>query len=273
VLPGSDGRTRVTVDRLESGRSYVWRVRAEDGANSSNYSVAGFELLPKPQLDPPPAIAPINNAQTASRSPQLVVGASARNAAVTDVAYEFQLASDPAFTVIVAAGVRNEENGSTSFGLGDLAPSTTYYWRARAIDSEITSGWSTIQSFRTPGGSSPGPGPSPGPAPGGPCNGDGQAIVECERAKYGHMNGGEIVAFLQAVADSLNRNGVPGGRFGLLLKPSGNNCSGYSCDIICSGNGGGQRQWDVLSDVEGAQGAMWAELPSSHIAVRACEIR
>jgi hypothetical protein len=87
------------------------------------------------------------------------------------------------------------------------------------------------------------------------------------------MNSSQIVAFMKAVADALNRNGIPGGRFGLLLKPSGNNCEGYSCDIICSGQGGGQRQWDILTDVEGAQGPMWSELPSSHIAVRVCEIR
>ena len=274
VLPGSDGRTRVTVDRLESGRTYVWRVRAEDGANSSNYSVANFELLPKPQLDPPPMVAPGNGTQTATRRPELVVGNSARNAAVASVSYEFQLAHDPAFTAIIETGTRGETGGSTGYSLGgDLAGSATYYWRVRAFDSEITSSWSAIQSFRTPGAAGPGPGPSPAPAPGGPCTGGGQAIVECERAKYGHMGSGEIVAFLKAVADSLNANGVSGGRFGLLLKPSGNNCSGYSCDIICSGNGGGQRQWDVLSDVEGSQGAMWSELPSSHIQVRACEIR
>ena len=58
VLPGSDGRTRVTVDRLESGRSYHWRVRADDGANASSFSTSSFELLPKPQLDPPPQHTP-----------------------------------------------------------------------------------------------------------------------------------------------------------------------------------------------------------------------
>ena len=52
VTPGGDGRTTVTVDRLESGRSYYWRVRAEDGANSSPYSTTNFEILPKPHLDP-----------------------------------------------------------------------------------------------------------------------------------------------------------------------------------------------------------------------------
>jgi hypothetical protein len=87
------------------------------------------------------------------------------------------------------------------------------------------------------------------------------------------MGGGEIVAFLRNVADSLNRNGIEGGRFGLLIKDSGNNCGGYSCDILCSGQGGGQRQWDVLIDSDGSQGAVWAELDRSHIQVRTCEIR
>jgi len=275
VLPGTDGRTRVTVDRLESGRGYFWRVRAEDGANSSGYSTSRFELLPKPQLDPPPQHTPVNNEQAPNRRPELIVGASARNAAISEVVYEFQIATDPAFANVVAAGARSEEGDRTAFiPDGDLNPNTTYFWRVRAIDPDLASAWSNTQAFRTPGSAGPSPGPGPGPAPGGPCNsGSGQAIVECERSKFGRMGAGEIVAFLKAVADSLNRNGVSGGRFGVLLKDSGNNCSGYSCDIICSGQGGGQRQWDVLSDVEGTQGAMWAELESSHIQVRACEIR
>lgn len=273
VLPGADGRTSVTVDRLESGRGYYWRVRAEDGANSSGYSTSNFELLPKPQLDPPPPQAPIDSAQTASRRPELVVGASSRNAAIGSVTYEFQLALDPAFAAIVATSARSEAGGTTSFTPdADLSPNTTYYWRVRATDGEFTSGWSNTQSFRTPAGSAPGPGPAPNP--GAPCNSSSaQAIVECERNKFGHMDAGQIVIFLRAVADSLNRNGIPGGRFGLLVKESGNNCGGYSCDILCAGNGGGQRQWDVLSDSDGAQGAVWSELPASHIVVRTCEIR
>lgn len=275
VTPGADGRTSVVVERLESGRKYYWRVRAEDGANSSHYSNSNFEILPKPQLDPPAPQSPIENATAASRRPELVVGRASRNDAVGNVAYDFQIAADVTFAAIVSAGSRSEAGATTSYMPdGDLTASTTYFWRVRASDGEVTSGWSAVQSFRTPAAPAPGPPPSPTPAPGGPCNSSSaEAIVSCERAKYGHMHSGQIVAFLKSVADSLNRNGIPGGRFGVLLKPSGNNCEGYSCDIICSGNGGGQRQWDVLADVEGAQGAMWSELSPSHIQVRTCEIR
>jgi hypothetical protein len=273
VTPGTDGRTTVTVDRLESGRSYYWRVRAEDGANSSPYSTSTFDLLPKPQLDPPSQHSPVNNDQTASRRPELVVGRSNRNAAIGNVAYEFQLASDPSFGGMAAAGMRSEAGATTSFVPdGDLPGSATFFWRVRATDDEFTSNWSSTQSFRTPAAPGPGPGPGPGPAPGAPCNfSTGEAILDCERSKYGFMGEGEIVAFLRDAVDSLNRNNIPGGRFGMLLKPSGHNCGGYSCDIVCSGNGGSQRQWDVLVDAGGATTPTWSEV--SGITVRVCEIR
>jgi hypothetical protein len=275
VLPGQDGRTTITLDRLPDGRTYHWRARAEDGANSSPYAASTFEVLPKPQLDPPAQHAPVGNAIVASNRPELVVGVSSRNAAIGDVTYTFQISANVAFTSIVAAGSRPESGATTSFTPdAPLAPSTTYFWRVRASDDEFTGGWSATQSFRTPA-AAPTPGPSPGPTnPGAPCNSsDPNVIVACERSKFGHMDHGQIVSFLTGLADSLNRNNIPGGRFGLLLKPSGNNCHGYSCDIICSGNGGGQRQWDVLVDVEGSQSPSWAELPSSHITVRQCQIR
>src|SRR5688500_648294 len=90
VTPGTDGRTRVTVDRLDSGRRYFWRARAEDGANSSSYTVSTFEVLPKPQLDAPPMHAPGDSAQVTSRKPEMVVGSSTRNAAVGNLVYLFQ---------------------------------------------------------------------------------------------------------------------------------------------------------------------------------------
>ena len=277
VAPGDDGRTSVILGALDAGKKYYWRVKADDGANSSAFSTAEFDLLPHPRLDPPPMQSPANNAQTPTRRPELVVGRSQRNEAIGNLIYHFQIATDVTFSNIVSDGIRSEEGPTTIYMPdGNLTGSTVHYWRVRATDPEFTSVYSPIQAFVTAAAPAPGPapGPSPAPNPGGPCNSSsGQAIVECERAKFGFMSSGEIISFLRNVADSLNRNGISGGRFGLLLKPSGNNCGGYSCDIICSGNGGGQRQWDVLSDVEGTQGAMWAELASSHIAVRVCEIR
>ena len=73
---------------------------------------------------------------------------------------------------------------------------------------------------------------------------------------------------------SLNANRIGGGPFGILRKGSGSNCGGYSCDIICAGQGNSQRQWDVLSDAEGAQTPKWSGPETvPHIRVDACEIQ
>jgi hypothetical protein len=82
----------------------------------------------------------------------------------------------------------------------------------------------------------------------------------------------EIVEFLRQVSRDLNRAGISGGPFGILVKPSGHNCHGYSCDIICSGNGGGQRQWDVIVDAGGTSGITWSEVGPG-LTVRPCEIQ
>jgi hydrogenase expression/formation protein HypD len=56
-------------------------------------------------------------------------------------------------------------------------------------------------------------------------------------------------------ASDLNKLG--GGPYGILRKTAGASCNGFSCDIICSGNGNSQKQWDVLGDSDGAQTPAW----------------
>jgi hypothetical protein len=88
------------------------------------------------------------------------------------------------------------------------------------------------------------------------------------------MNNGQILSFLRASAQSLNRNGISGGPYGILRKSGGNNCGGYSCDIICAGQGTSQRQHDVLGDVEGAQSAGWGGAHTyPNIRIDVCEIQ
>jgi hypothetical protein len=275
VSPGENGRTSVQLDTLELGRPYYWRARAEDGANNSTYSVAGFEVLPKPVLTVPAPVSPINNAQVAGRQPTLEIRNSDRNSAIGAVSYHFMVAKDQAFTQVSATGLVGE--GSPTRWTVDRALDygLTHYWRVRATDGEVTTAWAPTQVFRAPGAPAPVPGPGPGPAPGGPCNGSTPlSIVECERAKYGHMSDGQMLQFMRATARSLNRNGISGGPFGVLRKDSGNNCGGYSCDVMCAGQGNSQRQWDVLGDIEGDQTPGWSgphRVPD--IRVDVCEIQ
>ena len=188
VPPGTEGHTSVQVDRLELGRSYYWRARAEDGANSGPFVTAQFEVLPRALLNPPGLISPADNERTSSRRPGLVVAASERNSAVGRVRYEFLVSTDGGFSQIVASGVVDEDGGQTTFVPGnDLATDRMHWWTARATDGESTTDWARVQTFRTPtgGGSpSPGPSPSPGGACGPPYPNNGPAVVACVSARY-----------------------------------------------------------------------------------------
>lgn len=277
VPPGDGGRTQVIIERLDLGRVYYWRARAEDGANTGTYASASFDVLPRAMLNPPALVGPINGVSTTSRRPELVISNSERNEAIGSIQYQFQVTTDPGFSSVVASGMVVEGGGRTGFTPGaDLAASTQHFWRVRATDFETTSGWSVTQSFRTPAAAGPAPGPTPGPNPGAPCDSSNpDAIVRCERNKYpGFMNNSQLVDFLRATARSLNRNGIGGGPWGILRKEGGNQCNGYACDIICAGQGTSQRQVDVLSDVESGQGAGWGATHTyPGIRVDVCEIQ
>src|SRR4029079_18050831 len=90
VPPGDGNRTSVQIDRLDLGRAYYWRARADDGANASEFASAQFEVLPKPVLNAPGPVSPVNNERVTSRRPTLTVNNSDRNVAIGAVSYEFQ---------------------------------------------------------------------------------------------------------------------------------------------------------------------------------------
>ena len=279
VPPGEGGRTSVQVDRLASGRSYFWRARAQDGANTGVFASAQFEVLPNPVLRSPSPVSPVNNEQVTSRRPALRVRNADRNAAVGPVHYVFMVARDQAFGQLVSAANAGEGDGETSWTPDvDLDFGVTLFWRVRATDGDTSSAWTATQVFRTPGAPAPGPAPgppSPPPPTGGPCvSGDPENIVECERRKFGRMSSSQIVTFLRQVARSLNTNNISGRPFGILRKGGGHNCNGYSCDIICSGQGSSQSQWDVLADAEGSQTPTWnGPKRAPNIRVDVCEIQ
>ena len=221
VAQGDGGRTSVTVERLDLGRGYYWRVRAEDGANSSTFASASFEVLPKASLSAPPQVAPGNAATTASRRPELLVGRAERNAAVGAVKYEFQVSTSAGMSPLAAALMQDEGGGNTGYTPGaDLAGSTTYFWRVRSTDGETTSAWSSILSFKTPAAAgSPTPSPSPSPSPGngsGCALGNGPAIVNCIAAKYpsqraAGVSEGERIANMEFLRDRVIEAGICGG--------------------------------------------------------------
>ena len=186
VAPGDNNRTSVQLDRLDIGRAYYWRAWAEDGANTGAIATAGFEIYPKPAVTPPMAVAPVNNELIGTTTPTITVNNAQFIGPVGHLAYEFQVATDQAFTRLIAAGIVPEGEGRTTFNSSPLTSGATMFWRVRAGDGESISGWSATQSFRTPAAPKP-PAPSPIPSGGGGgscASNDGHQIVKCIAAKY-----------------------------------------------------------------------------------------
>lgn len=278
IEPGEGGQTRFRMsERMQAGRQYYYRVQADDGANVSAWSEAvGFQILMPTAFGAPAPRAPIANELVPTTRPELRVANGSAQGPVAQAFYLFQVSRDAAFTQLVVNEEAVQQSGETKLTVPAPLPyAGTYYWRARVSDGETTSPWSATEVFRTGAAPAPTPTPSPGPspAPGGSCVlSSGEAIVVCNRNRYGYMSSQQIVDFLTQSAKDLNAAGIAGRPFGILVKDGGHNCLGFSCDILCAGNGSGQRQWDVLGDAEGAQMPGFQEILGPKI-VRTCIIQ
>lgn len=153
-------------DRLPKG-IYYWRVRAEDGANNSDWSApAAFEALDQIVVGAPSPKSPMNNERVTSRNPTLTANNSVSSGPHKALQYQFQLSKAFDFTSVVADGIVGESNGTSSYSVSaSLDYDIAYYWRVRASDGDVTSGWSDIAAFAAP--VTPPPTPTPPPAPGG----------------------------------------------------------------------------------------------------------
>ena len=96
------------------------------------------------------------------------------------------------------------------------------------------------------------------------------SIVQCRRAQFGFMSESERIEFLRRIAHELGRASRDHAPYGILVKSTGHSCHGYSCDIICSNEGGVHRQWDVPSDENDDQNPGWSRL--DRIVHRRCEV-
>lgn len=83
-------------------------------------------------------------------------------------------------------------------------------------------------------------------------------VVKARRDNYGPgpLAPAAIRQMLTEIAADLTAR-FPGGPYGILEKTTGTQCAGASCDIICTGNGVQQKQWDVLIDSTGDARPAW----------------
>ena len=263
VPPGDNGRTSLKLpSNLPMGKVYYWRAKAADGANQSPYSnAADFNVFTPVSFDKPTLLSPVNNAMVSNPRPTFSLADAAHQGSPLGVSYVLEISTDNAFAAKVAVWQFDESPNQTSFpSAADLPVGVQLYWHARAFASPVIGPWSDTQSFRTPAPPAPAPTPAPGPAPGQSCSSQTQPfnVVSCRRAQYGaHMSPDQVVQFEKNVASDLNKSSIGGGPYGLLRKSSGASCGGYACDIICTGSGAGQKQWDILGDSDGAQTPTW----------------
>jgi len=274
LAPDAAGRTTVRLDKLPSGRTYYWRVRAGDGANSSGWSDPfTFEILNPIVIGVPTPKAPISGNRASAATPDLVVSNGASAGPYGLLLYQYQVSDTQTFANLVVNGsIYEEPSGETHFGTPVLPGfDTLYFWRVRATNGKYTGEWSRVESFRTPTA----PVISPiGPIGGGglasgvhifdtsPCNsltGDKPAMVSCIRNLI-NPGGDAELAFevTKRVAWTLRGEGA-----GLLIKNGGENIiswKGYSFSIsrICYPDG---HIWKVLSDAGpgGTNGATWSD--------------
>jgi hypothetical protein len=267
IPPGDGNRTSLRLpDSMATSRTYYWRARAGDGANTGPFSgLAVFNIYTPIVIEKPIPMLPVNGITLAGLAPSFLIGNAPRSGPVGAIVYTIEVADSDSFGNKYAVWSVAEQPAQTKLDApAPLPQNKLYYWRATAGGP-----WSNTATFRTPLVTPPTPPPgsssctSPKTAIG---------ILECQRKKYSHMNADQTVAFLRASAKDINALATYGAPWGVLVKTSGANCSGYSCDILCLGNGPAQIQRDVLIDAEGSQEPVWGDpMSGGSIAVRPCE--
>jgi hypothetical protein len=218
----------------------------------------------------PTLMSPVGGVLVEDLDPDLVIGNSQPMFVPSlPLAYVFEVRNAAGQVVYTSSPIAQGGGGTTRHEIAiDLEPDTNHTWRA----------WATYQGQRGPFSETaqfttyiPGPG-------GASCahlsTGPNMElfVVQCRRTQFGFMSAADRVEFLRRIAWDLNRapysDHPP---YGILIKIEGHNCFGYSCDIICSGQGGGQRQWDVMIDEDVLQLPAWGRVENA--TPRPCEFQ
>lgn len=208
----------------------------------------------------PTLVSPAGGIQLEDLDPELVIeNAKPLYVASLDLAYVFEVLDQAGQIVYRSDPVAQGSNGRTTHELNrDLEDNKPYRWRARAVLDGRQGPMSATANFETLS------------RYGVSCAWTGSpiGIIGCRIDQHGGMDHEELIQFMREVAYDLNKLGISDkGGFGLAIKTTGNNCLGYSCDIICEGQGNDQNQYDILLDESIPQ---WLEVQD--VTVRECEI-
>jgi hypothetical protein len=152
VAEGTSGQTGAKLDALLAAKDYYWHARASGGGTTGLFGVVyKFTIGPAITIDAPVPIAPLTGTQTSTR-PALRVTNSTRQGPAGAITYKFDVSNTATFAALVTSGVNSEGVNETGFiPTADLAPNTTFFWRATAMDvtNNVSSAPSVVQSFTT----------------------------------------------------------------------------------------------------------------------------
>ncbi len=205
VVPGANGRTAYQLpDALAPERTYYWRVKADDGANASEFSaVRSFRVFTPVVIQAPVLLSPSNGATITTRRPSLNVQNVVRTGPAGAITYLFEGGDTPAFGIPgLTVAVAESQSGTTSFQVPeDLPYAKLFFWRVRASDPGHTGPWSETFTFTTPQAPAPPPPPppGPGPGPGGPAPGDELNLNTVQWVKGEHIGNWAVTSTLTSV--------------------------------------------------------------------------
>jgi hypothetical protein len=150
ITPGDGGHTTLKLpDALATGKTYYWHARAQDGANTGDFSTAAsFNVFTPIIINAPVPQTPAPNATLATLRPVFTVANAAHAGPVGALTYQFQLSATAAFTTTLASWTAAEGAYTTSLTSPlDLVPGFPYFWRVRAADPTTAGAFSAAQSF------------------------------------------------------------------------------------------------------------------------------
>lgn len=269
VAQGDGGRTSLRLpDPLAGGRTYYWRARAEDGANTGPFaSAANFNVFIPIVIGTPVPTAPANGATVTTPSPRFAFTNAPTSGPVGVMSYTIEIATDDAFSNRVAVWNVPQQATETSLDApANLSYATQYFWHVRGYDQTTTGPWSAPQVFQTPATPA-----LPPPQTGGGGGGGGGPVGNWQNC--GSTPGVDLVACVHAAVNPARTEAgafevtkrvawlLRGGGAGLLIKNGGENIvawQGFSFAAarICYPDG---HIYKILSDVPTTNGPGWSD--------------
>ena len=116
IAPGDGGRTSLRLpDPLATGRAYYWHSRAQDGANTGQFSPAvNFNVFTPIVIEQPVPLTPINNVRTDGIQPTFQWTNAPRSGPVGPIAYVIELSDADNFANKLAIWAVGEQPNQTS---------------------------------------------------------------------------------------------------------------------------------------------------------------